>query len=200
MKWQTAIYATSEVYCYMEINEEHALYTYMNLLDNINYCILLTIPIILIIISCVVTSVCIFKSNQGKPNVNVGSIRNAGLKLKRHATVTIILITVVFIAFNVPLLINYILWMITTEAYKWPGPIYSSHAAMYYYSWNFSDVLCMAMNATVNPILLMTRLKRYRTWVCSTTVSQARRTSAFVMNSIIYNVSLFPPSRRESYS
>ena len=139
----------------MELDTEHDYANLANLLDNVTYLFALGIPLLAIIVSCVISVVCVLMSNIASANTNTEVIA-----IKHKATVTILILTGVFIVLSVPNIVNYTLWTYNSEVYdgRWPGPIYNS-PVMYYYSWNFTDVLCLALNATVNPVVLLLRIK-----------------------------------------
>ena len=83
---------------------------------------------------------------------------------KRQATVTIILVTAIYIAFNVPLFANFVLYIITITRHEYPGPLYEG-TVMFFYSWNVTAILCTVLNSTLNPLIYLTRIKRFRVWI-----------------------------------
>ena len=186
MRFQKAVYLFEDVYCYMEISEDSTAYTHINRLDNAQYIILLALPLIAVCFSCTISSYRILKSS-----VISNATSSTTISLRRRASITIIILTVIYITFNLPLLINYILWNITTEYYGYPGPIYGSHAIMYYYSWNFTDVFCMCANSSTNPIVLLNRVRSYRQWV-SRSISQIRSRKKVGIASFSSHHSSFP--------
>lgn len=118
-------------------------------------------PMIVVMISCLVCVVFMRQSvncyNQAIPHVVI---------IKQKATLTIIIFTVVFLIFNIPEWLQTILWFITIQKYHgWPGPIYSSHPIMFFYLKNFTNILCLGINATANPLVLFWRMQRYQQWL-----------------------------------
>ena len=79
---------------------------------------------------------------------------------------TIILMTIVYIIFNLPLLLNYILWLVIETSDKWsyPEPFYTT-AFMYWYSWNLSDCLFINLNSLMNPLVYFMRIEKFKKWV-----------------------------------
>ena len=126
-----------------------------SLYDDIFDSLFLALPIVPIAICCIVSCHQVYFSQQNKISKS---------RLKSSATITIILYTVTYIIFNMPNFINYVLWNITSIMYAWPGPLYSS-TFMQYYSWNISGELCLVMNSTVNPLIYLFRIQRYRQWI-----------------------------------
>ena len=111
--------------------------------------------------SCLISIISVTRSRRYVQSGNIDPTSDA---LKRKATVTIIIITSLHIVLSIPMLTNFILWTITAHKYTWPGPFYSS-TAMLYYSWNTSDILCLALNSMINPIILLTRIQAYKDWI-----------------------------------
>ena len=87
--------------------------------------------------------------------------------MKRKATITVLLVTAVYIVFNLPVFINFILYIITLARGTYPAPYYTS-IVMSHYSWNFTYVLCVVMNSTTNPIIYFFRMKKYKRAVIGT--------------------------------
>ena len=145
----------------------------------------LAFPVVPITVSCIISSYQIVistapKKRQKHQNVRNdntekmdiaiqlhGSFRHRSEAMKqssRRATVTIILVTILYIIANIPLFINYVLYLVTITSFEYPGPVYSS-PVMYFYSWNFTALLTTGLNASANPIIYLTRFKRYRRWI-----------------------------------
>ena len=148
-------------YCNMEIHDHTLKITLLSLGITA-----ITIPIIPILVSCVV-SIHKVKSSQ---KTRFGSLkltrqgRRRIQKTNHQMTLTILLMTVVYTLLNTPLLINYLLYLITLQVDGYPGYFYTS-TFISLFSWNVSFMLCTAVNACTNPIVYMARLTRYRAWV-----------------------------------
>ena len=155
------VYTREEVYCWDDGTSElwTRLDTWLDLMA-------LALPVIPITISCVLS--CIFVWKKGKYlSETVSGVANS-----KRATGTIILMTVVYILFNVPLFVNYILWTIIENSGKWqyPEPFYSTRFA-YWYLWNFTDCLFINLNSLCNPLVYFMRIKTFKSWVCKRTLS-----------------------------
>ena len=140
----------------------------------------LVFPVLPITLSCIVSAYKIRASvphkigfkhfNRPKPNVNssgnpaISRFTKTIRKGNHKATQTIIIITALYIISNLPLCINYVLYLITIIYFTYPGPLYSN-TVMYYYSWNVTALLTTGLNATANPIVYITRFRRFRLWI-----------------------------------
>lgn len=138
-------------------------------LDNIMDTAGLAFPVLPITLSCVISAYRIMAERQIKSRTSNTSIkmRRSSRKIEltnRKATCTIIIVTMIYIATNIPLFVNYVLYLITILSFSYPGPIYSS-PLMYFYSWNAVAILATALNALTNPIVYVTRFKSYRVWM-----------------------------------
>ena len=123
--------------------------------DDVVDTLFLALPIIPITICCIVSCHQVYFASKNTISQS---------RIKSSATITIILYTITYIIFNTPNFVNYVLWNITSIAYEWPGPHYSS-LFMQYYSWNISGELCLVINSAVNPLIYLLRIQRYRDWV-----------------------------------
>jgi hypothetical protein len=131
----------------------------------------LAFPVIPITMSCIISGYIILTVKKVKDkNTNVKHeirMHSSSIQSKnRKATGTIIIVTAMYIISNIPLFINYVLYLITITTLEYPGPIYSS-PLMYYYSWNVTAILSTGLNAAANPILYLTRFKSFRKWIKS---------------------------------
>ena len=144
-------------------------------IDNVIDCMALAGPIIPIFISCIIS---IYKVSCTSDIV----VNQSGLK--RQATITIIIFTVVYFIFNIPLFILYIFWFITAAKYTYPGPYFSSNV-MYNYSWNFTETLSVALNSTANPIIYFLRIRNFRNFVLNR--RSLNRQSTFTLSNLSNN-------------
>ena len=116
-------------------------------------------PVIPIVLSCAISTYRVLSSRT------FTSRDSACSRLKFNASLTIIIFTLAYIIFNIPVFIQFLLYMITIFKYKvYPGPLFQT-MWMRSYSWNVVFVLCVALNALVNPIIYYTRIRMFRIYV-----------------------------------
>ena len=78
--------------------------------------------------------------------------------MRRKATITIILFTLVYILFHVPVFLNYtrfIISMYVTGSFA-EGVFYEK------YIWLMTYVMTVALNSLVNPLIYLLRMSRFR--------------------------------------
>ena len=100
--------------------------------------------------------------------------QSTALSMKRHATNTVLLFTSAYIVFSIPLFINYVIYvaLIYTDMRLYDR-LYTENTVMYYYVWNFTDVLCVSINAMINPIIYVWRIRAFRKWVQTVVLQNA---------------------------
>ena len=190
-------YHWNDAYCWAAPGNNSFSYTW-DTIDNAMDTAGLAFPIIPIAVSCIISSYQIVMSaaprkrpkhqnvrNQNAEKMDIaiklhGSFRHRTEAMKRssrRATVTIILVTILYIIANLPLFINYVLYLVTITSFTYPGPVYS-YPVMFFYSWNFTALLTTGLNASANPIIYLTRFERYRRWIkggCVRDIASRRR-------------------------
>ena len=116
----------------------------------------LAFPVIPVLISCVTSTVVVLYSMRiSKQNNSVNST-------KRKATVTILIVTIVYIIFNIPVFVQYVIKsIIKFHDYSYKSTYYSS-TTMKYYSWNVTLVLCVVLNSTLNPFIYFFRMEQFK--------------------------------------
>ena len=120
----------------------------------------LAVPILPILTSCVISTWVILSS------MKVSDKNTAVTSNKRSATVTIVYVTVAYIIFNIPMFVNQALYLDykIKKVIPYPDPYWNS-VAMYWYSWNFTNALSVAMNAAMNPVIYFWRIRKFRSFV-----------------------------------
>ena len=83
---------------------------------------------------------------------------------RRKPTTTILILSLVYMACNVPVLLNYVLYSFTWVAGRAYSSVYYS-TFLYWYSWNLSYVVSVCVNSTINPVVLIVRMTAFRQWV-----------------------------------
>ena len=144
-------YSRPAVYCYYNLNEKPFSY-----IDQITHVVCVICPPVIATISFVMFIVMIFQRSRGlKTN-----------KRRQKAPVTMATFTFLFLACNLPCLLNNILWLLTELWDDYPEPFYSN-TFMFFYSWLISDVLCTVLNATLNPVVYFCRVTPLKDWLKS---------------------------------
>ena len=156
-------------YCWAEpVPGKNISYTW-DKFDNGMDTVGLAFPVLPITLSCIISAYKILvvrkvKNKQTKTRHEMRRFSTSIKSANRKATGTIIIVTAMYIISNIPLFINYTLYLITITSFQYPGPIYSS-PVMYFYSWNVTAILSTVLNATANPIVYLTRFKSFRNWL-----------------------------------
>lgn len=172
------VFQRNDGYCNMDIEDNTVKVALLSL-----GIIGMAIPIIPILASCAV-SIHKVKRSQKSRFGSLKMTRQGRKRIRRtnhQMTLTILLMTGMYMLLNIPLLINYLLYLVTLGLHQYPGYFYHS-TFMSIYSWNISFMLCTAVNACTNPIVYMARLTRYRSWVkgcCVRQISAESRTTLF---------------------
>ena len=135
--------------------------------------VLLAFPIIPVAVSGVM-SVYIVRSSVSACQEEVSSnTRGRGRNSKHRATTTILLLTTIYIVFNIPVFINYIRLAIIVFAPNHRDFLNpdNNNRFVHAYAWLFTYIMSVALNALVNPIVYFFRMARFRhaikdIWVC----------------------------------
>ena len=166
----TIDYTKRDAMCILTFVEATAqyypIYTFFNI-------ILLAMPIIPIVISCVCSLTRLYRTNQavkGTRRISNNIMRRVSIKKShgrhRRATITVIIMTMTYVVCNLPVFLNYCLygfWSAQSSRIDYTS-LYGTQF-MYYYSWNFTLVLAVAINAMLNPIIYVFRMKEFRQFV-----------------------------------
>eukprot|EP00116_Pleurobrachia_bachei_P001633 sb/3461895/ len=156
---ETMIYTAEDVYCY-----EAESSNITSVVNDALHTFSLLAPLPVIVISCVMSVCHVRRTMQVSSHYDL-----AGTILKQRATITVILFTVVYLVFNIPLIVNLILWITTVQVQDdgWPGCFYGLNNFTYNYFWNVTDVLFVGMNAVVNPLIYFSRFPNCKRWTKS---------------------------------
>ena len=117
----------------------------------------LAFPIIPITASCITsTSIMIYSARATQ-------VSTVLTKMKREATTTIIIVTLVYIVFNLPVFLNYVRYIIAvyfTDKDFLDGD--DSNEFLQKYIWLLTYVITVTLNSLVNPFVYVFRMKRFR--------------------------------------
>ena len=173
-------YVFSDVYCY-ELPTADWSYKF----NSISRSLTLAAPVIPICISCTTSYTIIVLNERRQARTRRPSRARLPLckpvgkpdlaqfkKLKSspmNATMTILIFTIAYIVFNIPVFVNYLLMSIAgwskncvSDCYH---KTYQNHPALIWYSWNFTYITCVALNSTVNPMIYYWRMPTVKEFV-----------------------------------
>lgn len=143
------LYTRGTVYCYYYVGPPWAI------VDEIISSIFIAVVPIVITISFYVCLSHVLKKQEGRDDD----------KARKRVTVTMSLFTALSLMCNTPLFINYLVYIVDCNIidYVYPSEIYK-HRFMYSYSWPITEILFMALNSALNPLLYFWRMERLKAW------------------------------------
>lgn len=141
-------YGADVNYCYLAVNNWKFL--------SIACAIQMALPILPIFVCCVLSIVKLRSMSQ---------LNSASTKRQQGATLTVILFTLIYIIYNIPIFVNYAHFM---ECWLRDDLSYLEQfntPALYWYSWNCTFIICIALNSTSNPFLYFCRMSTFKRYV-----------------------------------
>ena len=83
-----------------------------------------------------------------------------------EASITVSIFTGLFLLTNLPLFIN-VLLITLSDIYSDKTEVKAIFSQFYmkYYSWVISKVVCVVLNASLNPLVYILRMKDFRSWI-----------------------------------
>ena len=119
----------------------------------------LAIPMVLIVANFVITIIRLYRVR-----VPVSGVLRARSDTHRKATITVCVVTVLYIICNIPVVVIYSLYMSTVRGLgSSPYPqTYFSSQFMRLYVWNITDVLSVVVNSALNPVVYLCRVGCFR--------------------------------------
>ena len=143
-------YDTVNVYCYYDL-EDAGLFAQI---EQVFFAISLGIPPIITLISFATSVSKLIHSNI--------ALRMS--KRNRQATITLTIFTGLFLICNAPCFVNNVIYTIVfLMDSEYPRPFYMS-TFMFFYSWVIAEVLSVAINAALNPVLYLCRIQGLKMW------------------------------------
>jgi hypothetical protein len=144
------IYSWDGCYCY---------YNFEMVFEHVINLMIVGLPPILTFCTLMVTIIKLSAPNEGN-----GESSNSMQKYKRQASITIALLTSLFLLCNLPLFINLVHNMTTTFfGVDYPG-VYMGTRFMFWYSWHIAKMESVVLNAALNPVLYFYRMRKFRVW------------------------------------
>eukprot|EP00116_Pleurobrachia_bachei_P005147 sb/3465409/ len=156
-RWaQDHLYTVWDGYCYEDVRPGMEIY---GKIDDILYELEIGVPTILITVSFVFS---VYSLKLSPTLISVTS--SSGSSNSKHsASVTIVIVTAVFLLTNMPHVINLTLWNVDANNFK-EGIGFYGTIFMYYYTFNISAVQMVVFNATISPIIYFFRITGFRDW------------------------------------
>ena len=148
-------YISTEIYCWdSPVNSANiSKVEYINIArDMVSFCL----PVVPILLCCIISTV--------KIRLNKKVTASNGNSLKIRASITILIFTVAYVIFNIPILVLEVMNLHTAVEENYPGH-YFDNFFMYQYGWNMAKILLPACNAAVNPVIYLARIAKYRMWL-----------------------------------
>ena len=140
--------------------------------NTISRLLQLAFPIFPIILSSVaiVSTLLLLSRKQARRNKTTPTSGSS-------ATVTVLIFTLVYILCNLPGTANYLLMVLalkggcSDECYH---TVYADYSILIWFSWNFTYVLCVAVNSAVNPAIYCLRMAEFREYLSERVVGRVR--------------------------
>ena len=149
-------YTSTEIYCW-DRSVNSTKYPNVAYIDIAMDMMSFSLPVVPILLCCIVSTAKIRLSRK--------VTASNGNSLKTRATITIMIFTVTYVIFNIPIFVVQVLRVnLFTLQENYPGR-YFGNFFMYQYGWNMAKMLLPACNAAVNPVIYLARIARYRMWL-----------------------------------
>ena len=148
------VYTASDQYCWESRESPLHELTQLTIAGT-----LLALPILPIIISCLVS---VFLLSRHMPRrASSQSSNSSHSNIQQHASITVTMVTLVYIVLNLPSFINYSVYVDLRVRGGEMIERYSS-SFLWNYSWNVTYVLCVTLNSCVNPVVYLLRNRSYQ--------------------------------------
>ena len=130
--------------------------------NTLIFIIELGLPIVPIIVSAVITTVYLAKARARSAKVR------SSVKLHNKATKTVVLVTVTYMVCNVPCFINFVYFLYGLgQGEILPFRDRYKTTFLRWYVWNLTYVFSVALNASLNPVVYLVRIKQFRIFIAS---------------------------------
>ena len=149
------------------------------------YCICAGIPPVVVFLSLLASVISLRSTMEGGNTATAKNNRQTRRdNRKARASMTIMLFAATFLLCNMFTFVNNFLYTLIHIFYdEYPGQVYSS-TFMFFYSWSIAEIFCPVLNAALNPLLYLWRMKHLRAWVLGlfTGISSTPSDSTFFSN------------------
>ncbi|KAL5255943.1 hypothetical protein ACHWQZ_G011230 [Mnemiopsis leidyi] len=149
---QIHVYNDHDVFCYEDLGPNQI----YGKIDDQLYEIEIGLPTFLIIISFISSVYKLRKSDL---------VPNGQQSTKKQASVTIMIVTGIFLICNLPQCINMLLWIADYDNMKENSSPRYRNTFMMFYTWNISAVQTVVLSAYLSPIVYFSRMQSFRDWV-----------------------------------
>ena len=148
------IYSRPDLYCWDGVGEPGSWYFYYDIATGL---LQLAAPIIPIFVSCLLSNWTLLGQRSFVGTVHRGSAGGSNkISHKVNATITILLVTTVYIVFNIP---TFVAWIL----YLYDGlTVHKTSTFMYWYLWCIVYVIFVGANGAANPVILYWRNRKFR--------------------------------------
>jgi hypothetical protein len=164
------VYSSDSAYCYEfygSYYERNAEIATILKVANFRFVLQVGIPPVVIFLSFVISVAKLYFLAPAIVRTPYRSIRGEEKNKKLQASITITLITGLFLMSNSLFFITKCLESVTYFTnLSYPGPFFRTNF-MFWYSWPLGKVYFTVLNATLNPVLYYYRIDEFRNWVWS---------------------------------
>lgn len=119
----------------------------------------LIVPVIPIVVSCILSVYAMIKSIDISTEMSASNLNRQIINEKKKVTLTVIVVTLVYIIFNVPPVITVILYIIEDFNKNKMGLFKFDR---YFYYNNFQEIFCVGLNSSVNPMIYLIFMPSFR--------------------------------------
>ena len=157
------VFTEEDVYCWSDARDPS--YPPAYILVQVLGSLFLLLPFPAVTVSCLL-SIYLINTSLKMP---AAALKHTRINIKRDATITIIIITSVYLVCNLPMFTNMMIWLYEMGLYRTDsGPFYDTNTFTQFYLWNLVDVFFVVLNGTSNFVIYLTRKKSFRVWIGNT--------------------------------
>ena len=124
----------------------------------------LIVPVVPIITSCILSVYALIKSIDRTLAISSSDLNRKIVRDKKRVTLTVIVVTVIYIIFNIPPVVTVILYSLGSVK---PALFSMFDFDVYFYYNNFQEIYCVGLNAMANPFIYLMLMPSYRKYLRS---------------------------------
>ena len=164
MKFSNVKYFKNTMYCFL-LPIPDSVYWAFSIASSI---VLLAAPILPILITCL-TLIYKLTSTHLPISTQYNQKRRGALSRQTRATKTIIIVTLVYISYNIPVFLKFVhhlQYVIrNTQDIQYDYKKAYDSVVLYWYGWVFTYTVCVVMNSATNPVVYLCRMKGFNNFV-----------------------------------